>query len=751
MQRTTDPLESEILKTVGILSLVSHEAGVPLNEEVLTLCLGGLGDERKGAIRKALGRLTSRKALLFRKHTDEFRIWEGSDVDLQSLVRQRMAEKDAHFHPIPFLQKHFRAAYVSARRYNDDNAINRFFEGHFCTVPELVEYRRQDVADPPQGVDGKIYYVLADSEREIFAARAAAQGVRNPRVLFSIPSRPQRLRESLLELSVLYDLLIDADFLSQDPLLRKEVSQLADDVITHTRRLLAGLNDPRLGQSSWFHNGKEIRGLGHPKDISRLVSDICAETFSATPRFLNEIVNRKEPSAVIVNARRKLMRAMIEKMGMADFGLTGHGPDMSIHRALLLNTGLYQRKPGGEIWGFSSIDDIKDHKLQKVLKTIDDFLLNTTDAPKDFEGLVRVLVAPPFGLRPGVIPVLLCAVVLGYSRGLSLLDDNIYVQDLKPELFDRIITDTAKIKVQCTDFPVHLLNYVNRLRQVFVRLGKQQKPATHRDPVRAAVEAMYHWVHQLTPFSMATQALPPNVLAFRGALTKATDPVALLMENLPRLFKGDRGDSAITARNVDSLVAEIEASAKALMACPDSAIVATRRVLEDAFVEERPCRDLRKHLGAWVRALPRDILDYLTDPLAAGFVSRTRTAYQSDEQLVESLAALVVGQSIGFWDDSSIKRFEVGILSIHRVLTETAALLSMRGQATSDRGSDYLSFVVHKGGKEYCRAVVADEQLTPKGRDLKERISTLLEQYEKELNPHEAQRLLLQLIRKVSK
>lgn len=749
LQRTTDPLERETLKTIGILSLISHEAGVPLTEDVLMLCLVGNDPDGKAAVRKTLGRLVSRKAVLFRKHTDEYRIWEGSDVDLQSLVRQRMAEKDGHFHPIPFLQKHFRPSFVSARRYNDDNAINRFFEGHFCTVPELAEYRRQDVSDPPNGVDGKIYYVLADSEREISVARSAASAIKNPRILFAIPTRPQRLREALLELSVLYDLLEDQDFLSQDPLLRKEVSQLADDVLTHARRLLAGLNDPRLGQASWFHNGKEVRGLGHPKDISRLVSDICSETFSATPRFLNEIVNRKEPSAVIVNARRKLMRAMIEKLGTEHFGLAGHGPDMSTYRALLLNTGLYTRKPGGETWGFAPIDEVKDHKLQKVLRTIDDFLLNTSDAPKDFEGLLRVLIAPPFGLRPGVIPVLLCASVLGYSRGLSLLDDGVYVQEIKPELFDRIITDTAKIKVQCVDFPAHTLNYVNRLRQLFIKLGKQQKPPMHRDPVRTAVEVMYAWVHQLTPFSMATQALPGNALAFRGALTKAKDPVALLMEDLPRLFRGDRPEVALTARNVDGLIADIEESAKALMACPQNAVVSARRILEAAFVLERPCRDLRKGLGAWVKDLPKDILDYLTDPLAAGFVSRTRTAYQSDEQLVESLAALVVGQSIGFWEDSSLKRFEVGVLSIHRVLTETAALLSMR-EGTGTRG-EYVTFVAHKAGKEYCRAVVSDEQLTPKARDLKDRLGALLEQSEGELTDAERQRLLLQLMRKVSR
>ncbi|MBI3303449.1 MAG: hypothetical protein HYZ72_15405 [Deltaproteobacteria bacterium] len=380
-----DEVAQAVIKTIGILSIINEPAKLPPTEQVLRLALGCFTEQEQKTLRSALDRLVSSKVLLHRRHSDEYRIWEGSDVDLVGLLRHKKAEYETHFDPVAFLVSKLPAPPILAHRYNEEFGLTRYFEGSFSSAEEIRRLLTWDQAfgDFCQ-IDGRVYYVIAESKAEIEEAIRLAQEAREHRqVLFAIPRAPLNLFEPLLELYCLEQLLADSDFVSQDPVLQRELAELADDCLTTVQRIVVRLYEPRYQETIWIYQGEEQKGITSQAKLRGLVSGICQEVFHTTPRFHNELINRRRPSSTIVNARKKLVRAILENTGAENLGLTGYGPEVSIFRALLHNTGLYQHLPSGR-YGFVGSHQIKDERLSKTVATIEEYLYNSTDYPRSF-------------------------------------------------------------------------------------------------------------------------------------------------------------------------------------------------------------------------------------------------------------------------------------------------------------------------------------------------------------------------------
>ena len=103
--------------------------------------------------------------------------------------------------------------------------------------------------------------------------------------------------------------------------------------------------------------------------LSQLVSRICSIVFNETPRLNNELINRTNVSNTIVNARKKVMRALLSDTIETNLGLKGYGPDVSIFRSLVRRTGIYRAvNKGAEC----AIDEEVSPRFRRVIELIQD-------------------------------------------------------------------------------------------------------------------------------------------------------------------------------------------------------------------------------------------------------------------------------------------------------------------------------------------------------------------------------------------
>ena len=739
-------LEGELIKTIGLLSLISVESGIPVNESVIALCIGAFSQDRKEQLRKALNSLVSSKTLLFRKHKGEYSIWEGSDVDLHSIVRQRAAEKASTFQLSHFLRQEFFSLSIPASRHNDERWINRFFQGRFISVEELEKLDPLIELSDPSGVDGYVFYVLAENRDDIARATKRVIDINAPRMIFSVPNKSMRLRQSILEFAVLKDLLSDSEFLSQDPLIRRELAQLADDTKAYAEQQLLWLSDPSTFGASWYCGGKKLDEITSRKDLMTAISNVCNSVYELTPIIKNELINRKQPSAVIVNSRRKVMRHLLENLGKEDIGLVGHGPDVFIFRSSLLNTGLYQKPDRNRPWQIVDAESVSELHLGAVMQLIKSYFDSSKAEPKSLDPLIQQMISPPYGVRRGIIPLLLCAATIAYSSGLNIIEEGIFVKEIKPELFDKIVEYPEKILIQSCALSTEVLSYVHDVQSVFRNLTGDSATIQQKDPIRGAVEAMYAWLHQIPSCAMNTKELSQPAIMFRTTLIQAKDPVALLVKDIPRIFTSSEAlleNTEVEEHRYGQVSEQIERCVYEISSHKDRICHKAEDILKGVFLTNSGSLDLRSSFLKWRQMLSPDIHEYLTDSTASGFLSRIATQYSSDVQLVESLAALIVGRSISFWDDSSVKQFELGLIRIHDLLIKTSQLLSSRSQ---DKTDDVIYLEIQKNGVEWLRSVIEDTPLSSEGSKLEQFIETTLKSKFNALSKDELQRVLVKML-----
>jgi hypothetical protein len=237
-------------------------------------------------------------------------------------------------------------------------------------------------------------------------------------------------------------------------------------------------------------------------------------------------------------------------------------------------------------------------------------------------------------------------------------------------------------------------------------------------------------------------------------LVKATDPVALVLQEIPRVYLDNLEEpqrDILSPDDRQAILHGLKLSIHELDSYKSRIAEEVTAILHKVFPgtpgdqEESLIGTLRR----WVGTLASAISEYLEDPQCAGFLTRIMSNYEDDRTLVESLAALVTGRSMAYWDDSFLRQFELGTLLIYKKITETDALLKSRKEQESER-SDSSSWTVRieQGGQAAGELVVTATEVPPKKiLEAKKRIAKVLSAKTRRLTLEERQRVLVELLK----
>ncbi|RMD84516.1 MAG: hypothetical protein D6815_04020 [Candidatus Dadabacteria bacterium] len=662
---TGGSLESEVLKAACVLRLGRVGGRARVRREQLVFAVSGFS-EREEEAQEAVDRLISRKLLLHRVHNDEVSVWHGTDVDLRGRLAAEKKRRRGGFSALQYLTKHVPPPTWRPVEYNTVYGVRRFFSGQYVGVEALEAHLRftHPVKALPVGCDGKIFYVLAGSHEEIERAEGVVQRwLRDKRLLVAIPREPLPVGEVALELHCLRCLERDPELVGQDPMIRPELAQMADDAQQHLRRLLDRLLIPSPDGARWFYRRKE-GNITSVRDLRRKLSAICRSVFPKTPVFWNEVINRRRPSAVMVNARKKLLMAILERSGEAGLGIVGDFPDASMFRTLLLRTGLY-REEGGR-WGYAHPKAIADPGLAEVWEQVRVFFTRPDTEAKRPGELLRRLMEPPFGVRPGVLPVLIAAGLRAFPTALSVTRDGEYVQDLLPSDIEELCKRPERYRVRVFELTRERVAYLHRVRKIFqaVDFGEAAEP----DLVRLCYDALEAWKAQLPAAALQSRVVSPEARALQRLLRRQTEPARLLFEKFPEAL-------AFSIEDLERATERLTAARDGLLAVTRvyaaEAVRALARVLEPGAELEKlqPLSVVHR----WASCFGGEGVDFGRDRQAKAFVSVLLSPAANDEQaLANALGSLILGRPLSRWDDSSVVSFERQVQAVARRIEDFA-------------------------------------------------------------------------------
>ena len=112
--------------------------------------------------------------------------------------------------------------------------------------------------------------------------------------------------------------------------LRARIAIAEQNLRTH----LEWLFSPANAGCTWYYQGKAIT-LSSPRKLNDLLSRACDSVYCHTPRWRNELINRRSRSSSPWAARRDLTDPMFEQTNQDTLRFCGNPPERSTYETLL--------------------------------------------------------------------------------------------------------------------------------------------------------------------------------------------------------------------------------------------------------------------------------------------------------------------------------------------------------------------------------------------------------------------------------
>jgi hypothetical protein len=700
------PMTVKLIKTIGLLGVVGEvsvnlKASMPLLRYALDDGTETFHDE----FERALAMLAGRSIAIYRRYNDAYALWEGSDIDIETRLREAGAHLDPNLRLTEALSELVQPRPLIARRHLFRTGTMRCFTLRYTDAERFDA----DLELPFDLTDGLVLYALPATELEveqlIEKATQASVAMRNE-VLIAIPQSIGFLRDAVLELARLQWVEKNTPELAGDATARRELSTRLAEVEREVSEQLTLLFSGQSFQSgklaspqssnlpsdwqaacTWYHNGEPTK-IASRRALNEYLSEICDAVYNKTPILRNELINRQQISGQASSARRKLISGMLGSQRQEKLGIDGYPPEMSIYLSLLVDTGIH--RPVSEVWGFHPPITDDKNGMSPTWSAIEGFLSECEVERQSVAKLYERLEKPPFGLRSGPLPILLCAVLLHYEAELALYEEGSFVADISMAVFERLIKSPEKFELK--RFRIEGIRA--DVFEQFTGLLSQPQGATDHPNLLAVVKPLIRFVAKLPRYTILTQELSDAAISLRKAIADAREPDALLFEQLPQALGfpafGPSMEADITV--VNEFFKTLRGALSELARAYDGLLDFIEQLLVSAFSLKGTGEENRVELFGRAQSL----FDITVETRLKGFFIRVCDEGLDFKGWLEAIGTYIVTKPPAAWTDLDKAHFETNLSELAKRFHRFEAV-SFERQKRVDQSTEGAGEVIRVG------------------------------------------------------
>jgi len=714
--RNSDPESLKLLKTVGILNLVTSTGGLRASRDLVMWAMCDQASDRTShaSISRLIDEFLNQKGILHhRKKIDELRIWEGSDFDVESAITTYIeGSMISGRSPLAkILADVSKLKPVVAQRHSYTTGTTRYFERIYLDN----DVNWNELCCSNHGFDGLIgYWVGAEPPQSVPVETA------DKKPLIVVNSTNLKLLEiSALEYTALQKIRAKYPEIERDKVAALEIRHR----MVQAERLL----DEALSQAfavgqhqnvCWIQGDRVV--ISRAIDFNSKLSEVCDRVYHKGMTLWNELINRRELSSQMVRALRTLIQAMLDHGDREGLGLSGNGPEVSIYTSVLQTTGIHRKEDG--LWGFHS----PNYPLMKsVWEAVENFCLESLEKPRTVDQLYTILDAPPYGVKRGVIPILLAAVLLDHVDDVSVYKDGTFIPVLGSEHFELLVKHPQRFAVKHFEI-VGLRSQVfreleNVLRSSSAKSNEKKIPANVRNvTMLSVVKPLFQFVKKLPAYTTKTTRISTEAQAVVRTLQKAQEPDVLLFQSLPvacgiaAIVAGQADDGTIAKQFKGKLVQVLHE----VQTTYDRLLADCQNLLHEAFGVRRSSEKLREDLQVRASYLVESCLERTL----RRFVLAAADETADDQRWLESLLMIVVDKPAESWTDADMTSFEPKLSDLARRFINLEAL--QKGMvASKNKGFDARRITIARpDGQEVHRLVWLDREDSDRLEPLVEKI-----------------------------
>ena len=713
-------VEAQVLKTVAVLNLVDDQGLLPTTEVLQLAVQSDQADGRR--VKLAVEKLDKKRVLYFRGASGGYCLWPHTSVNIDNAFQRAVKAVGPVRRVSSLIADEFDTRPVVARRHYIKTGNLRHFTVRCVAVDELPSVALDPVSSA--AADGLIVVALCETSEDRRTAITFAQSDRvrsAASVLVAVP-RPLEMLQSMLLVARRWQWVSEnTEELVHDRYAAEEVSRQ----VASSRRILRDRIQDLVGlrgfstttELDWFHKGEPLEVRSGP-DLLLKLSIICDEIYSSAPRVLNELVNRREISSAAAAARMRLIEGLIKSSAEPLLGMDERKkpPEMSMYLSVLRRGNMHVAGDGGAHVVVEPPDGADPLNLRPAFGLIMDALRRDSDARVAVASVFDELRRPPFGVRDGLLPLLLTVFVVIHEEELALYEDGGFVRELSGEVFQRLIKVPGSFELQyCRVSGVRATVFA----QIAKLLEADGAPAPGTG-VLEVVRPLCQFAAQLPQYAHRTRRVSPPTAAVRAALVAAKEPATLIFQDLPvacghKPF-GDEGREDETS--VRAFVSTLKHSMDELRGIYPLLLDGIREEFRRAFGRAEPFAEARPALATTAQRL----LIGVHDPRLRGFCLRLADKSLGEREWVQAFAGYVAGKAPTAWVDTDVDRFNE---ELHRLahlfnrveaaafgaLGASGASFSARVSVTLGDGSD-VARVLHLTAGEEVLASSLEAQLS---------------------------------------
>lgn len=615
-----------ILKSIALINLFGKSAKLYATEQLIQ---AASGIENIADLKEHLNRLQDASTIIYRKHQSSWVIFEGSDLDLPSLLEEKIEQLENSHEAMEHLAY---SQQVMAKGHYHMTGSLRWIEQTLKQNLALVDLEGLNATQG--GEFAHFILLMEETDSKVLKQLTDKQ----PTIALAVAKNAAEITAYAKEVYALELLKADKEIggaIQHDRVAQKEYDSRYADA---QKMLWASIED------GFSHSLWAIRGLAHTKayPLSELASELADHIFPDSPRILNELVNRNKISGTAVSARKKLLEAMLEFDDEENLDIKGFPPEKSMYISCLKNTHIHQFN--GDEWEWS-LEKVAP-EFTKLFDETTVFLQDNAGEKINLATIESMWSKAPYGLSIGVFPILLFAYLktLGqdiayYEKGIS--GDFEFLSEPDVDYVHKLQKSPKELSIKFIVLESQDHDWLQKLAIYAATLTTQSVQTnllSVATPLVTTMHALPYWVQNASELVKGDAAQNKKVLRLRDAFLQANDPHELLIDQVCQIV--DPKDELSQVQRIDI----IESCINTLKSAHEKMLGEMNTKIKQFFPET----------GEELLKMCDLVENKAGDLRLKSFARELGRSQEFGLKWLESIISVVVGRGIKNWNESNL-------------------------------------------------------------------------------------------------
>ena len=502
-----------IIKTIGLLNLFGKGTAQIDNDFLTTYGKHSLGISDVG---KILVELERKKIIYFSKYSNSYKLYEGSDLDIDEALVLAENRVEEVTDIADRLSDHFDFPYITAKSVSYIKGTPRNFEFVISEMP---------ISKIPSGsVDGYINLII-NEKLHISDIKKHSEN-ENEAILFGYYINAKQIRKTLFDIEKTENVIAE----NQEDIVA--INELKN-ILEHQKRLLNHfvLDDLFTDKIIWFSNGNK-KSFSNRKALNQLLSEICNGVYTATPTYLNELLNKSKIHSNISTARKYLFKALVNNWEEPDLGFDKNKfpAEKTIYLTLLQENGIHRSTNNRYELGSPN----PNSTFVNVWNACEEFMLRSRQEKRKLSELIDVLSKRPFKLKQGLIDFWI-PIFLFIKRGdYALYDKEIYVPFVNETKLYEITRNPQFFELKSFEITGLRLRVFNKYREF---LKQDTETEFSNKAFIDSIRPFLTFYKNLPDYAKKSERMSEESISLRKAILNAKDPEKIFFEDFPAALK----------------------------------------------------------------------------------------------------------------------------------------------------------------------------------------------------------------------